>query len=30
MNPNTINLDNVGIGPNFKNILSQLNNLSEK
>ena len=30
INPNKINLDNVGIDPNLKNLLCQLNNLSEK
>ena len=30
INPNKINLGNVGIDPNLTNLLSQLNNLSEK
>ena len=29
-NPNEINLSNTGIDPNLKNLLYQLNNLSEK
>ena len=30
INPNKINLGNAGIHPNLKNLLCQLNNLSEK
>ena len=30
INPNKINLGNAGIDPNLKNLLCQLNNLSEK
>ena len=30
INPNKINLGNAGTGPNLKNLLCQLNNLSEK
>ena len=30
INPNKINLGNVGIDPNLKNLLCQLNNLTEK
>ena len=30
INPNKINLDNASIDPNLKNLLCQLNNLSEK